>query len=404
MEESGLVSSVSQSLLGVQKYCETENYKGWDPYDGLNSRIFQALPLKNWDVARLCWIQLFKRNPINLRRPFLVPKDYNAKGIGLLLNGYCNLYKFAAAGDKYFGNEEQLLEKIQMLADLLIQLQSVGYSGACWGYNFDWQSRRLFLFPKYTPTVVATAFCVRALLNAYEVCGKKEYQEIALSSANFVLNDLHQKQFKGGIFFSYSPIKGNDTVFNASLLGATILSLAYEHTGDQAFRCYARRAVKAACSGQQKDGSWVYGLLATQQWKDSFHSGYNLEAISQYQRSTGDLSFAENIKKGFKFYIKNFFLDDGTPKYYHDEKYPIDIHCPAQLFVTLSQLDRFKQNDDLARRVFEWTTAKMQSKRGYFYFQLKKTMSTKIPYMRWSTAFMFNALTYYLKEIKKNEV
>lgn len=41
--------------------------------------------------------------------------------------------------------------RIEELAELLISLQSKGYSGACWGYNFDWQARRLFLFPNSRP-------------------------------------------------------------------------------------------------------------------------------------------------------------------------------------------------------------------------------------------------------------
>jgi hypothetical protein len=41
----------------------------------------------------------------------------------------------------------------------------------------------------------------------------------------------------------------------------------------------------------------------------------------------------------------------------------------------------------------------MQDRKGYFYYQLIKGLSSKIPYMRWSNAFMFNAITYYLKEI-----
>jgi hypothetical protein len=38
------------------------------------------------------------------------------------------------------------------------------------------------------------------------------------------------------------------------------------------------------------------------------------------------------------------------------------------------------------------------NKKGFFYYQLKKGMSSKISYMRWSNAFMFNAMSYYLKE------
>ena len=47
-------------------------------------------------------------------------------------------------------------------------------------------------------------------------------------------------------------------------------------------------------------------------------------------------------------------------------------------------------------KVLGWTIRHMQDKRGYFYYQLKKGISSKIPYMRWSNAFMFNALSYYI--------
>lgn len=80
-------------FVALKAYCEREDFKGWDPYDGLNSKVFQALPLlKKSAVCRLVVIQGFKRCPINLRKFALVPKEYNAKGIGLFLSGYCNLY------------------------------------------------------------------------------------------------------------------------------------------------------------------------------------------------------------------------------------------------------------------------------------------------------------------------
>ena len=154
---------VINSFRLLKEYCESEGFKGWDPYDGLNSRLAHALlPLKRSAILRLCVIQGFKRCPVNLRRLGMVPKEYNAKGIGLFLQGYCNLVH---AVDKFpdlqaeVGTRQELLARVRELADLLISLQSEGYSGACWGYNFDWQARRLFLFPKFTPTVVVGGFC-----------------------------------------------------------------------------------------------------------------------------------------------------------------------------------------------------------------------------------------------------
>tara|TARA_B100001093_G_scaffold490155_1_gene528955 strand:+ start:3601 stop:4782 length:1182 start_codon:yes stop_codon:yes gene_type:complete len=389
----------TSSFLKLKSYCEKEGYKGWDPYDGLNSKIFKALPLRHWDFARLCWLQGFKQSPINFRKLFLVPKQYNAKGIGLFLLGYCNLYELALKGVTILGKPEILLSKIHKLANLLDQLKNKNFSGACWGYNFDWQSRRLFLFPANTPTVVATTFCVEALFKAFEITREEKYKNLALSSANFVLQDLKRTPHRSGFLFSYSPLSGNNTVYNASLLGAKLLSLCYKYSANEKYKIVAEQTIRATCEGQNKDGSWIYGLLETQQWIDSFHTGYNLDAISVYEKCTGDKQFSLNLERGFKYYIANFFEENGTPKYYNNKMYPIDIHCPAQLFVTLSKLNRFKIHQELASKVFNWSIKNMQSEKGYFYYQLKKNWSSKISYMRWSNAFMFNALTFYFKEL-----
>lgn len=386
------------SFLKLKAYCEKEQYKGWDPYDGLNSKIFRVLPFKHWDLARLAWIQGFKRSPVNFRKLLLVPKQFNAKAIGLFLLGYCNLYEFALKGDSRFGDPEELLSKIHELANLLDDLKNKGYAGACWGYNFDWQSRRLFLFTAYTPTVVATTFCAEALFKAYELTNEDKYKTLALSSANFVIQDLNRTPHHSGFLFSYSTLNGNNMVYNASLLGAKLLSLCYKYSKNEDYKNIAVQAVRAVCEGQNTDGSWVYGMLPTQSWIDSFHTGYNLDAISMYQNCTSDKQFSLNLEKGFAYYIANFFKDDGTPKYYHNKTYPIDIHCPAQLFVTLSKLGQFNSHKKLATKVFNWSIKNMQSEKGYFYYQLKKGWSSKISYMRWSNAFMFNAISFYLKE------
>ncbi|NLB77237.1 MAG: ATP/GTP-binding protein [Crenarchaeota archaeon] len=385
------------SFNSLKDYCEAENFAGWDPYDGLNSKLFSATPLKHWDIARLAWIQGFKRSPINFRKLLLVPKQHNAKGIGLFLTGYCNIYKLQENnGDEQFGTQKEILNKINYLAELLISMQSKGFSGACWGYNFDWQARRSFFFPKDTPTVVATTFAATALFEAYEATKNESWLRIALSSADFVLNDLNRTKKKRGFLFSYSPFKGNDTVYNASLLGSKLLSYCYYYSKDENLKAVARQSILACTDAQQADGSWLYGELPVQSWIDSFHTGYNLDALISYQEITGDDSFAENIEKGFDFYIKNFFLEDGTPKYYHNKTYPIDIHCPGQLFVTLNSLNKFTLHSELPEKVLNWTIKNMQDKRGYFYYQIKKGVSSKISYMRWSNAFMFYAMSYYL--------
>jgi hypothetical protein len=334
----------------------------------------------------------------------LVPREYNAKGIALFLQGYCNLYKI------YEGNNDEqriILAKINYLAELLISLKTEGYSGACWGYNFDWQARRLFLFPKNTPTVVVTAFCAEALIEAYETTGNDIYLNIALTAADFILHDLHRTKCRNGFLFSYSPLQGNNTVFNASLLGSKLLSLIYRYTQNDIYIAEAQQSIIACCEMQSANGSWPYGILPIQNWIDSFHTGYNLECLNAYQTITGDSSFDKNIQKGTEFYLTNFFEKNGAPKYYHNRLYPIDIHCPSQLIITLYKLNKLDAHKKLAEKVLQWAIINMQSPKGYFHYQIGRNMSSKISYMRWNNAFAFKALSYYLlnkKGFSKNEV
>jgi len=386
----------------LSDYCESQHFAGWDPYDGLNSKVFQALPFKHWEFARLAWIQSFKRSPINFRKLLLVPKNHNAKGLGLFLTGYCNIYKTQSkSGQIFFGTQAEILEKINYLAELLISLQSKGYSGACWGYNFDWQNR-VFFQPTGTPTVVATSFCADALFNAYEITGKQELLEIANSSCNFVTNDLNRTYLSNGKFiFSYSPLD-KSKVYNASLLGARLLARGYHFTGNKEWKELSLAATRTIIDKQSADGSWIYGEAEVQNWVDSFHTGFNLECIFEVMKYTEDSSFNDSFSEGLKYYLSQFFLSDGTPKYYNNSTYPIDIHCPAQLVATLSRTSQINNHQDLVNKVLNWTINNMQSSNGYFYYQLKKGISSKIPYMRWAQAWMFYAFTEYFKN-KHNE-
>jgi rhamnogalacturonyl hydrolase YesR len=139
-------------------------------------------------------------------------------------------------------------------------------------------------------------------------------------------------------------------------------------------------------------------MLPFHRWIDSFHTGYNLECIYEYARYSGDDSYNNNIKNGLDYYINNFFTEEGIPKYYNIKTFPIDAHAPAQLVITIAKLNQFKQFKPLVDKVLQWTIANMQSEKGYFYFQLNKFFSSKIPYIRWSQAWMFYALSTYLLE------
>ncbi|MCA0131303.1 delta-aminolevulinic acid dehydratase [Winogradskyella alexanderae] len=378
---------VRASFDKLKSFCENEGFKGWDPYDGLNSCVIQKTPLGKSRFLRLVWIQLFKRSPINLRNLFFVKKDYNPKGLGLFLIGYCNLYKKE--------KDPKLLETIDFLASEIMKLRTKSYKHYCWGYNFDWQARAFFQ-PKYTPTVVATTFISEALIEAYRITNNRKYLEATISASKFIQADLNRSFDSDGDFtFSYSPLDKTQ-VYNAGLLGAKQLSMVYSFIKDENLLKIAKSVINYVCKKQNKDGSWAYGTLPYHQWVDNFHTGYNLECIKIYQDISGDLSYKHNLLKGMSYYLNTFFTEEGLSKYYNNQTYPIDIHSPAQLVVTLYKNENLTSNKKLVDNVLNWTIDNMQTKKGYFIYQKRKFFSSRIPYIRWAQAWMFYALSYYL--------
>ncbi|WP_068471669.1 prenyltransferase/squalene oxidase repeat-containing protein [Saccharicrinis aurantiacus] len=378
----------------LKDWCIAEGFKGWDPYDGLNSKLFQSVPTKNSRFFRLAWIQFFKRSPINFRKIALVPKGYNPKALALFMMGDCKRYECE--------QNDGLKKQIYFFADKLIELQTKRYSGSCWGYNFDWQARAFFQ-PKGTPTVVATSFIANAFLDAYELFKEKQFLDIAISASKFILFDLNKTFDNDGDFcFSYSP-EDKSQVYNASLLGSRLLARVYYYTKEVLLKNEAEKSIRYCIKAQKKSGAWGYGTLPYHQWIDNFHTGYNLECIADFQKYTGINTYQENINRGLKYYLITFFTNEGIPKYYSNSIYPIDIHAPAQLVATLYKLGKLKEHAELVNKVLNWTIKNMLDKKGYFYFQKTKHYTTKIPYMRWAQAWMYYALSFYINQFSQDD-
>lgn len=69
-------------LEKLKIFIEKEQFKGYDPYDALNSPVLRGLSF-GYKYLRIAFTQGLKRLPFNLRPLFLVPKDYNVKEYAL---------------------------------------------------------------------------------------------------------------------------------------------------------------------------------------------------------------------------------------------------------------------------------------------------------------------------------
>jgi hypothetical protein len=348
-------------------------------------------------------------------RPALgIRKGLNAKGVALALRAVLLLSDElgevappeARRGESKTGFREMtaldrsmaLERDFQFLTRSLASLRNDGYEEACWGYNFDWQSRAFFA-PAGTPNVVCTAFAGQAYLDWFQRTGNEYAFEMAVSSCRFLLDRINRTRSSNGFCFSYTPLD-KSRVHNVNLLAAELLARAHSFEPNEEFRDAALGAAGFTLSMQRDDGSWPYGESAAQRWIDSFHTGFVLVSLDNLSRDLGGSLWGSSIERGFDFYRERFFLADCTPKYYHDKLYPIDVHSAAQAVITFLEMDRrFAGSTAMATGAMKWAVENLQSPRGYFYYRRGRLYTNKIPYIRWAQCWMLYALSLYLSRV-----
>jgi len=388
---------IEESLKLLVEYVENQNYSGYDPYDALNSSELNHI---NSKLFRVMFTQFFVYSPINLRLFFHIDKGINPKALGLLLSAYSNLYKTRRIERKFFD------EVSSKLVTLLLENASNGFSGSCWGFNFNWNDVKRNA-KKYTPTLVISSFVGNGFLDVYDITHNKKYMEIAESITHFILKDLHIREFQNGICFSYSPIDDH-VVHNANCLGAAFLSRVYQLNSDKNLLEYSRKAFEYSLSQQNKDGSWLFQLDAeTGKIRNQidFHQGFIIDSLcaSINNKTLVDEKYLKGLKKAVVFYKNNQFFEDGRSLWRLPQKYPIDIHHQAQGIITFSKLYSLFQDVEylnFSKKIVEWTIENMQDKNGYFHYQKWPFFTNKISYMRWGQAWMMLALSEYLTYTK----
>jgi hypothetical protein len=373
-------------------WCRERNYAGHDPFDALNSRVFQNTPLKSSRAARLVWTQLFKRSPVSFRNLVRVPVERNAKGTAL--------FALAALANYRRTKTIEAANEARTLLDDLSNARLDNKSGAAWGYNFDWQGRAFFA-PKGTPTIVPTAFAARALTEAARDLKDESYLSTARSCCDFILNDLPRSvESKSEVCWSYSPVD-RTRVFNASLLAAETLACVGALTNEAELCEWAVRGARYVVKRQREDGSWAYGADGYQSWADNFHTAFVLTSMARITGACPSCrdEFSEAMKRGYEFWRSSFFLSNGWPKYFHDRLYPADAHSAGAAIVALLELQELDSRAiELAHKIALWAIRDLRDPRGFFYYQRRRFYTVRTPYMRWSQAWMLYALTRLMEE------
>jgi hypothetical protein len=372
-----LSAPVAAAVAAIRAWGEARDWRGYDPYDALNSPLAPLLTLRT-GIGRRLFTQAVKLAPVNVRPALGIRPGWNAKAASLVASAYARLA--AAREDDAAGRASlRLLE--QLVSD------STAATGLGWGYHFDVQTR-FFGYRRGTPNAIATSFAAHALLDAHElVDGSGRWLDAAAQACDFLRETL-LVEAGGRTYFQYLPGEG-ELVHNANVLACSVLARTAAPLGRPDLEETAREALSSTLSAQSADGSWPYS--ETHGWIDNFHTGYVLEGLAVCDRL--DPTIRSRLEIGLDFWERELFLADGTPKYYAGRVFPVDAHNYAQAIETWLSVAPWRPGAlPRAERCAAALVERMLTRDGHIAFQRRRLWTSTVPFVRWTTAPAFRAL------------
>ncbi len=337
-----------------------DHYAGADPFDGLESPLFQASGLERFRFARLCWLQAVKRGPHVLRSLAMIQPSVNPKTLALL-NG-------AADGVK--------------LRDFRDQLLALQNPDGGWGYPFEWQARA-FHAKRGQSNAIVTSFVVDALTAG----GVERDHPALIQAADFIENRL----WRDGYFAYFDH--DNAEIHNASLWAAFALNSVRPQNSK------SELAVSRMIAAQRADGSWAYGTRHHHGFIDGFHTGYILDLLDRF-RNTGMPGLGDAITCGWAFYRAQCFDDQGIPRSFAGKGGYLDAHAVAQAMASLCRFG----DDDGAVHVASWACANLfDPSRDLFFAGIGRFGKDPQNYLRWTQAWMVWGLSIVIEKMAMKE-
>jgi len=383
---------VWRSILRLYKWVEKEGYAGWDPYDGLNSKLTGRLV--NNEALAMIVIQLNLYSPVNFRPLFRVKKGVANKAVALFARAYLNLFTVSRV-DMFREEAERLLTRLENS-----NLCRDAGMYCCSSYYFPYIAPKHRL-DSFIPDIICVTESMKTFIRAYEVLGDSKYLLLAEKASRYLVNRLYAST-NGVSYFKYTPLEEGKIVFNITALALEAIAylLKYKYDDELVERC--EKAVGFLVMHQDDSGAWPYSLYLTSNkyyWQIDYHQGFIIDGLLMFMPNIIDNNIRrktrEALAKAIAFYMYRQFDEEGRAYYRYPFKYPVDIHNQAQGIITFTKLYRVtkaKRYYEMAWRIADWTIDNMQSKEGYFYTHKYPFLTNKIPYIRWGQAWMILAL------------
>jgi uncharacterized protein YyaL (SSP411 family) len=390
---------VAASLAAFMRWLRSVGYTSYDQYDfwataygiwskGLYYRYGQlaaplVLPLVTAD-----WFLPSSRRWVCLPKRFAIADAH-------YLMGFLALYRAT--------REPTHLNAANALADALLASSIPGYSGHCWGYPFDWQTKR-GLWKRDTPLVTTTPYVFDAFVELYETSGDRGHFEVARSIAQFVANDIHDTPVGDGWAATYTPCDTSQ-IINASTYRAACLARAASLFHCESYRRIAECNARFVLEQQRHDGAWPYSADdPADQFVDHFHTCFVIQGLYRAYVVLRDRAILDAVQRGYAYYRQRLFHADGRPRPFaeaeHTQFRVLELYDHAEALELALLLRQDVPTDDLAASIVQQLLDGLQTSQGYFVTRVSTGgLRNRVPYHRWAQAQVFCALARYYEQL-----
>ncbi len=205
--------------------------------------------------------------------------------------------------------KEIYLQYAKKHIDWLLTHYSQGYSGYCWGLNFDWVYSAEGTYDSNIPFSTHTPYPLEAMVAYYRITKDSNLIEPIKSVFLFVEYEIQiMIESHNKLILSYG-VEKDRIVSNSNSYLMYVYALLMEFLPEE--RAYIEgkiyRIYNFLCSVQQGDGSWRYSPYEEDTFIDCFHSAFILKNLIKTNKLLA-LEGVENVlDRGYGYLLDNFF-------------------------------------------------------------------------------------------------
>lgn len=190
----------------------------------------------------------------------------------------------------------------------LLRNYSKGYSGYCWGLDFNWVYSAFDTYDKNIPFSTHTPYPLEAMIKYYAKTNDNDMIEPIKSVFLFLENDIKiMKETDDLLILSYS-VKKDRIVTNANAYLMYMYALLIEFIPHE--KVYIENKISKLFnflkSVQDNGGSWKYSPYSEKSFIDCFHSAFVLKNIIKTNRIIELDNSNKVILEGYSFIMDNF--------------------------------------------------------------------------------------------------